>query len=413
MSKKLFRNDDIFINRIKTHPELDFFIYNSEVFLNNNPNISGSNSDTYRNVPAGNISLLELNINRSDNLIYPFVQDGFNEEFKTVLHGNFGSQTQGSAINYTSSYPLSASIYRSLTTTETLKDNRGQDIDINKKGSVLYNLGKKYAVLSKRFTISHLTASQLNLINIPSIFYGSSIKKGTATLKYYITGTLIASAIDERQNGELISDFGNSSGSVVGLIYYDEGVIALPKQTGPDDPLFVTGSSFTSSYFWSGSLDTYSKTVYDGGGTPFQPALWGWFGAGANDGISHHATMISASFSINFKGTSYKNTMTLMCHADKGEMNWSNNPTFLDQSSDLYNKQTTGSAQYYELESPIKNVVSSSYTGHSASFAKTTYITKVGIYDENDNLIMTAEMARPYKKEEEKDITFKLKYDLI
>ena len=35
------------------------------------------------------------------------------------------------------------------------------------------------------------------------------------------------------------------------------------------------------------------------------------------------------------------------------------------------------------------------------------------IYDENDNLIMTAEMARPYRKEEEKDITFKLKYDLI
>jgi hypothetical protein len=102
-----------------------------------------------------------------------------------------------------------------------------------------------------------------------------------------------------------------------------------------------------------------------------------------------------------------------MCHAKKAEMNWSNNPTYLDHSSINYNQFTTSSIQYYELESPIKNIVSSSYHGHSASFDKTTYITKVGIYDENDNLIMIAEMARPYRKEEDKDITFKLKYDLI
>ena len=34
-------------------------------------------------------------------------------------------------------------------------------------------------------------------------------------------------------------------------------------------------------------------------------------------------------------------------------------------------------------------------------------------YDENDNLIMVAEMSRPYRKEEDKDLTFKLKYDLL
>ena len=98
--------------------------------------------------------------------------------------------------------------------------------------------------------------------------------------------------------------------------------------------------------------------------------------------------------------------MTLLCHADKGEMNWSNNPTYLDLSSSLYNKHTTGSNQYYELESPIKNICLFIICWAWVSFAKTTYITKVGIYDEQGNLIMTAELARPYKKEEEKDITF-------
>ena len=148
MSKKLFRNDDIFINRMKMHPELDFFIYNSEVFLNNNPNISGSNADTYRNVAPGNISLLELNINRKTSLIKPFVQEGFGHEFKSVTHGNFGIPTQGNSIKTTGSYPLSASIYRrsttpdiSLTTTENIAKN------INRTGSVLYIIGKeKYSV---------------------------------------------------------------------------------------------------------------------------------------------------------------------------------------------------------------------------------------------------------------------------
>ena len=290
MSKKLFRNDDIFINRIKTHPELDFFIYNSEVFLNNSPNISGSNSDTYRNVPAGNISLLELNINRKNNFIYPFVQDGFNEEFKTVLHGNFGSQTQGNQINYTSSYPLSASIYRNYITASTFKDNHGQAITRNLKGATLYNIGRqKYSVLSKRFTHAPLTSSALNIINIPSIFYGSSIKKGTITLKYYITGTLIASAIDDHRNGELISDFGSSSGSVVGLVYYDEGVMAFPAGAP------VLDGKFTSGYFTAPSLDSGNNIIYDGGGSAAN-ANWIYFGAGANDGIPHHSSIASASF---------------------------------------------------------------------------------------------------------------------
>ena len=73
----------------------------------------------------------------------------------------------------------------------------------------------------------------------------------------------------------------------------------------------------------------------------------------------------------------------------------------------------TGSHVYRENPTPIKNIVSSSYKGHNADFEKVTYLTKIGIYDENDNLIMVAEMARPYKKEEEKDLTFKLKYDLL
>ena len=77
MSRKFFSNDDIFISRLKMHPEIDFFIYNSEVFIGNKANIDGDYDDTYKNVPKGHVSLYELNINRDpsspQNLAYPFL----------------------------------------------------------------------------------------------------------------------------------------------------------------------------------------------------------------------------------------------------------------------------------------------------------------------------------------------------
>lgn len=412
------------------HPEFSFFIYNSKVYVNNDIHITSSLVSNILNTKNdGHISLFEMNVNRTNNFIFPFVQSGSNNQnFGSTLYGNFGETQIGPDTAYTSSYPLSASIYRKYTRNQTftsthINDSNGQpteetpiQIERNLTGSALYYLGKnKYSAYSPRFLASPMTSSLVNIIDIPSILYGSSVKKGSILLKYFITGTLIASAIDERQNGELISNFGNSSGSVVGLAYYDEGVLAFPSAS---KDLYPETQMADGSMFYTGRLDTGNNITYVTA-TGVEDAAWWHFGVGANemfdDGspLTRHASSVSASFSVEYKGVSYKNTMTLMCHANKAEMNWSNNPTFLDQTDAKYNKYTTSSVQYYELESPIKNVVSSSYHGHSASLEKTTYITKVGIYDKNDNLIMTAEMARPYRKEEERDITFKLKYDLI
>ena len=60
----------------------------------------------------------------------------------------------------------------------------------------------------------------------------------------------------------------------------------------------------------------------------------------------------------------------------------------------------------------IKNIVSGAYSPQSASFAKETYISKIGIYDEDRNLIAIAKMATPVKKTEDRDFTFKLKLDI-
>ena len=101
----------------------------------------------------------------------------------------------------------------------------------------------------------------------------------------------------------------------------------------------------------------------------------------------------------------------MFANAHKGQLNQSNNPTFLQYSTANY--AATGSVSYIENnEMQIKNVVSSAYADPTGSFEKTTYISKVGIYDDNKNLIAIAKMATPVRKTVERDFTFKIKLDL-
>ena len=101
----------------------------------------------------------------------------------------------------------------------------------------------------------------------------------------------------------------------------------------------------------------------------------------------------------------------MFAHADKGEMNHSNNPTYV-----TFGQATTPNTSSYVYAEPanlsIKNIVSSSYADPSGSFQKTTYISKIGIYDEDKNLIGIATMASPIKKTENRNLTFKLKLDI-
>jgi len=60
----------------------------------------------------------------------------------------------------------------------------------------------------------------------------------------------------------------------------------------------------------------------------------------------------------------------------------------------------------------IKNTVSSSFKGYSAPFKRQVFISRVAIYDDNKNLIGIATLSNPILKEEDRDLTFKIKLDI-
>ncbi len=428
MSKcyKKFGSNDVFYNTIKAHPENEFFIYNSAVYHNKQPRIEGAFTAS---VPAGihaapaegaiakagNISLYELNVDREGDTgpesIYPFItKAGSLMSFKTITDTSFNRDFEfGDTL--TGAYPLSASIHRRLfshnSAFRSSDYTSNVDFALSTTGSALKNAMNDYRILSPLFDFSRYesenngTGEALNLISIPSIFYGSSIKKGTVDLRFYITGTLVGRLQDDNRNGELIQvgPTGSvGSGNVAGVVLYNEGFVLL------------TGS-------WD-LADGANTIDYNNDSTPVTSS-WLYYAVGANDDIPRDADdepgsgyRSSASYNFSFEGTSYTPVVTMLAHSEKAEQNHSNNPTYLTIGQSASLTPYSSSYLFKENDLTIKNTISSSYEDPEPCFDKQTFISQIGIYDEQQNLIAIASLANPVKKKEDQNYTFKLKVDL-
>jgi len=375
-----FKRNDIFHNTIKTHPKCDFMIHSGNIYYNNKPSLSGEHAANVGHVPVGSINLHEINVDRpSGNLVYPFVtKDGTMSAFKTATTSEFNSDF-GYGDEMAGSYPLSASISRNYYT------STARPAVVALRNTLNYYKSS----LSPYFSYAHYSASNnVNLISIPSIFYGSSIKKGTVDLKFYVTGTLIGQLKDTKQDGELVEVSGSSVGNVAGTVLYNEGFVLL---TGSWD---LASTEHTERYI----------SITDPAAAP----SWVYFGATG----SATNRIVSSSFHLSFQGTNYVPTLTMLAHANRGELNHSSNPTYLDYGATGSHTPVTGSKQYIERKDiAIKNIVNAPWSEPTGSFTKTTYISKIALYDENKNLIGIAKVATPVKKTEDRDFTFKLKLD--
>lgn len=240
--------------------------------------------------------------------------------------------------------------------------------------SALINTTNRHKIYSPHFEFSNSEWNKLNqeltLISIPSIFFGSSIKRNSVSLQFNYSGSTVCRLEDVDSNGELIEVIGNNTGSVAGVVLYNSGFIIL------------TGS-------WSC-------------GNNFK---WNHFGTG-NPHI-----LASGSFDLNFNGVNQIPTITMFANAPKGELNHSNNLTYIDISD--REKTFKNDSNYFKEENvKVKNVTKYPYDNYTGSVEKITYISSIGIFDENRNLIGTAKLAKPVKKTDARDFTFKIKLDM-
>lgn len=175
------------------------------------------------------------------------------------------------------------------------------------------------------------------VINVPEIYYDREILTGSFTASDYDT------AGDERvlyDNGRGGIYSGSLSGTLVGNVFYSEGLIVL-KETN----LLDFGGASPSNFKWR----------------------------------------------IQLKGTHKIPVKIFRCRAPGGKLNASTNST--------YYQIPTGSGETYRNQREI--VLSE----------PTTYITTVGLFNEDFELVGLAKVAQPVKKTESQDILFRLRLD--
>ena len=242
--------------------------------------------------------------------------------------------------------------------------------------------------------------------------FGSSIKKGSLKLKYYITGSLIGELSDFRKNGELVQsgpEGSTGSGSIAGVVLYNEGLIVLTGSWSLDSHSIAYDATGNSKWIHFGYGVNPSKNSV----SLFETGLSGEQEFVRRSTLSNPTiaeTTLSASFLLEYKGTTHTQTMTMLAHAPYAELNHSNNPTFVTSSDAT--QALTGTYQYVEQPKTIKNIVNTQFTDQAPTFEKTTYISKVGIYDKDRNLIGVAKVATPVRKTEDLAYTFKIKLDI-
>ena len=373
-----FKKEDLFTNTIELNPDCNFFIYGLKAYYKNVDQVLSN-----PNTPSGHINLYELNVNRSaGNLIYPFLPKGSSlEKFRTVSTTEFAALDSGTLM--TGSYPLTATINTAVYDTSATRTQ----VD------ALKNVLNYYVYKSQHYAYSsslgNKSSQRLTLIDLPSIFYGSRIKPGSVDLRFYLSGSLLGQLTDKNRNGELIQASGSISsndGKVAGVVLYDEGLMVL------------TGS-------WDLNTLHTEKYVTDGGSTV--APRWNAFGRKTEQ-------TVSSSYRIDVRGTQKLNMITMLTHAPRGDLNYSPNPTYAsyDGQTSSEVKYSTSSFNYSEYpDMKLVNTISSSYSNHNEKFQKQTFISKIGIYDENQNLIAIAKLATPVRKQENDEYTFKLKLD--
>jgi len=390
-----FGRDDIFINRMITSPQYEFVMYSGSSFINN---------DRYMgvNIPDGMISLFEYNVDRdgtTQQLIRPFIiKDGSWLAPPSVTPEAYQELEPGTIIY--GEYPLTSSIslhlYPSMAYpfpdgTPAEKDTY---VDARKGLMALKNTMNYYRMKSNayEFEREYLSGS-VNMVQIPSIFYDTGIDPGTVNLKFYFSGTLVDEAVDKYQNGELISTAGLLSGSTVGVVLYNEGFVLLTN----------TGSISTN-------VDNYSGTGVT------SESSWIYYGAYSTGSITGSTGTYASSslYTMSFKGTQSIPTMTMFATAYPGDTDNSLNPTWIDSTRGYWRGSSSVTPNNYVEPSllDIKNTIQSQYCEFEDEFEKQVFISEIGIFDKDKNLIGVAKLANPVQKKITDDYTFKLKLDL-
>ena len=184
-----------------------------------------------------------------------------------------------------------------------------------------------------------------------------------------LTDTAAVATYQQTVGGDFAYLYSNEDQSASGQVWYNAGIIVLPASAS-GVPWQVSSGDTTP---WSGSL------------TLAQNNLWNLMSSGTIDnlitGLRAHISNLALQNQTNLYSTIY------FCRATNTEFNYSSNPTYIDSSQRII--VTSGS-----------NVMQ-----------PRTYITRIGLYDANDNLLAVGSVSQPITKSPDTESIYRVRLD--
>jgi hypothetical protein len=236
-------------------------------------------------------------------------------------------------------------------------------------------------------------------VNFSRLLTKDEIKKGTFNLQLGVSGSAtyqedgtnfshIVKIYDKNGNDKYFSnaqvgEYGvlyaasSAGGSLLktedtecGLVFYQAGLAMISSSVFLND---ATGGILTSSLF-GGVLPKVSTGNYDVTASFISSSI-----NNLSDGLRNRI------YNIQFSNTTELNSAIYFCRINHNEFNYSSNPTYLTES-----------------RIRVKDV---------ASDAPITYITSVGLYSDNNELLAVGKLSEPLKKTPENEITLRVRLD--
>jgi hypothetical protein len=264
-------------------------------------------------------------------------------------------------------------------------------------------------------------------LNFKRLFHRDKVKRETFAMKFYQTASKVMNEHEDPQElnihktsnlgATVYTDVGSSQAKetsfggevgnlvdasntdrTVGLIFYDRGIVMLDMEKSTSGSQHVSG---TISAMRNG-------TTVDSAGRSIAPGQImfgdGTHGRGRNfipdfvvsasmDNILDHVCSTRFSSGSNtaatFQNITNINSTLVFCRSTADEFNYSSNPTFVDTDGRI-------------------TVIDDGLEDLQRTF---TFVTTVGLYDANNNLLAVSKLSRPVEKNDEKDLTFRIRLD--
>lgn len=253
--------------------------------------------------------------------------------------------------------------------------------------SKIYRLYAKKLLGSsdERFNISGTIRDELIFVSLARSQHKDELRKGALSMGFILTGasggggaTSVSLESTVTDEGAATSYFqsetsgdhaylltGTTNPEAAGIVWYKAGVMALV-------PELISFTSSTGGNFWSGSNNYEDMVVSGGAGGSFDNTI---------DAMRYRITDLSIINQTNLHSTFY------FCRALNDEFNYSSNPTFIDED---------------------KRIIT---TSGSNNLITRTYITKVGLVGDNDEILAVASVSRPLKKAPDNELMIKVRLD--